>query len=570
MIERLSEFDDNAVFDADLVIVGAGPVGLTLATQCARKGRRVLIVESGLETETAEHSSLNAVESCNEPRTEAQHSRRNQFHGQQVRHWSRELQPFGARCRALGGSTHGWAGKSAPFDAIDFRARPWVANSGWPVDLDQLGPCLARAQEVLNICPLEPAGRFHDEGLRSQYWQFARSRVDRMDVMRFGREFTAGKHPHVRSLLDATVINIDLNADATAVVGLSVSSFSGKRAQIRAGHVVLAAGGIENARLLLASNDVQANGIGNRHDLVGRYLMDHLGTRIASVQARSAALYTKRFGFFGVRHNGASHMFMHGLALTSEIQEREGLLNAAIYFLPKVAPDDPWDALKRLIRRDSDNPAQDLASLTRGAPLLAKGLGVKLLNSDLMPGFIKDFVVNAAIRLSPNMVAEEFANSGLPHKLTGMDMEAICENAPDHASRIRLSDRRDRFGVPLAMVDWRVGDIERRTLLRMAELSARSLAVGNLPAPVFEQWFEQHRPEDSIIIDMAHTLGTTRMASSECTGVVDSDCKVFGVQNLYVAGGSVFPTSGHANPTLMMLAFAIRLADHLNREMHHG
>lgn len=570
MIERLSDRDNNSVIQADLVIVGGGPVGLTLAAHCAAKGRRVLIVESGLEQENCEHDALNTLESVGEPSSELQQARRGAFHGQQAGHWSTDRQPFGIRCRALGGSTHAWAGKSAPFDAIDFASRSWVAHSGWPVGYSEIEPYLRRAMDVLNLSPDAPGGRFESGGLKSQYWQFARSRVDRFDVMRFGSELAAQDMAGISILLDATVTHIAMNADGTAVTALSVESLSGKRARIEAGFCVLAAGGIENARLLLASNDRHASGIGNGHDQVGRYLMDHLGAQVATVPLAHTAQFSRKFGFFGVTYRKRAHMFMHGLALSPQAQAQEELMNAAIYFLPQRAPDDPWDALKRLLRRRSPQPGQDLLSVAGGAKLLAKGAGMKLLSSRFTPRPVKDLIVNSAIRLSPNLVVEEFVDAGIPHKLTGMTVEAICEHAPNPDSRITLSARRDRFGIPLARADWRFGEGERRTLLRLAELTSSALASANLPVPEPASWVGQGRTADSVIIDMGHTLGTTRMSANEVSGVVDAVCKVFGTHNLYVAGGSVFPTSGHANPTLTMLALAIRLGDHLNARLARG
>lgn len=140
----------------------------------------------------------------------------------------------------------------------------------------------------------------------------------------------------------------------------------------------------------------------------------------------------------------------------------------------------------------------------------------------------------------------------------------ICEQVPNPDSRISLGDGRGQFGVPLAKVDWRIDDAERQTLLRIAEISAAALTSSCLPTPMLERWAAERRPQDVVIIDMAHTLGTTRMSIDTKTGVIDQNCRVYGVHNLHIAGGSVFPTSGHANPTLMILALAIRLADHLN------
>lgn len=566
-IEHLADLEDNSVIAVDLVIVGAGPTGLTIATHCAAPGRRILVVESGLEFENPEHSALNEVENVGEPRSDAQFRKRREFHGSQAGFWSHEVQPFGVRCRALGGSTHAWAGKSAPFDAIDFQARAWVPYSGWPVDRRQIDAYVERAMEVLNLSPKAPPGRFDREGLQSFYWQFARSRVDRLDVMRFGRELLAQRPHNTHVLLDASATHIGLSADGSRFSHVDVASIKGKCARIEARMCVVAASGIENARLLLASSDVHAGGIGNQYDVVGRYLIDHAAARVGRFPSEPMSGVAKLFGFFGVRHKGRAHMFMHGLALTPEIQRREGLLNAAVYFATERAPDDPWDALKKLLRRRSTNPGRDLLSVAAGSGFIARGIGMRILSDERTPKVFKDLMVNTAIRFSPNMVADEFQSRGLPHKLAGLRIEAICEQAPDPDSRISLSSRRDQFGVPLAKADWRINDSERQTLLRIAELSRTALTSADLPTPTLEEWAVERRPQDIVIIDMAHTLGTTRMSVSPKTGVVDEDCKVHGLPNLYVAGGSIFPTSGHANPTLMILAFAIRLADHLNSKL---
>ncbi|NGO65785.1 GMC family oxidoreductase [Rhizobium daejeonense] len=566
-VERLTDFEDNSIFTADLVIVGAGPAGLTIATQCAGTGRRVLVVESGIEVETERHSELNAVENIGELRSEAQVRKRIEFHGPQAQLWSPQVQPFGVRCRALGGSTHAWAGKSAPFDVIDFNSRPWVPHSGWPVDRAAIEPYLLRATEVLNLSPMAPTRRFDTEGLHSFYWQFARSRVDKLDVMRFGSEVMAWRPDNLHILLDASVTHVGLSEDGTQFSYLEIASMEGRRARVKAKLCVLAASGIENARLLLASDDIHPNGIGNCHDVVGRYLMDHAAARVGRFSAHEMAAPAKLFGFFGVHHKKRAHMFMHGLALTEQMQEQEQLLNAAIYFSTERAPDDPWDALKKLLRWKSTSINRDLLSVATGSGFLARGIGMKILSDHRTPQVVKDLVINTAIRLSPNMVADEFQSRGLPHKLSGLRIEAICEQMPNPDSRVSLSSRKDRFGTPLARVDWRINAAERHTLLRIAELSRVALVSHGLPAPTLEEWARDRRPEDIVIIDMAHTLGTTRMSDNPKTGVVDRNCKVHGLPNLFVAGGSVFPTSGHANPTLMIIAFAIRLADRLDAEL---
>ena len=569
-ISNLADFSDEHRFEADLVIIGGGPAGLTIAQQFAQSSIRVLLLESGLMEENKDHSDLLAVESVGEPFTLTQKQKRTEFHGESSNTWSQEAQPFGVRCRALGGSTHAWAGKSAPFDAIDFRARPWIDNSGWPITRAEVQPFIERAYDVLNLSPALPETKFTSEDLASFYWQFARSRLDKLDIMRFGREFASIPSDTIQVLLNATVTNIGLNEYGESVSHLTVSDLAGRSFRIKAPLVVLAASGIENPRLLLASNDIRAEGIGNGQGAVGRYLMDHPGARVAQVGKAFMNPFLKRFGFQGIRHNGRAHMFMHGLALSPEVQDREGLLNAAVYFATQRAPDDPWDALKRLIRRKSAAPVKDLVSMVAGAGLLAKGGGTKMLSSHLMPSRLKDVIINGAIRLNPNLVAEEFQNQGVPHKILGLSLDAISEQLPNRDSRVTLSDRTDKLGVPMAKVDWRINDIERRTLIRIAHIAEQTFAKAGLAGLTLEDWVTDERLDGAVIIDMAHTLGTTRMSKTHATGVVDANCQVHGVNGLYVAGGSVFPTSGHANPTLMILSLAVRLADHLKTQLKKG
>lgn len=577
-IANLASFAADSSFEADVAIVGGGPAGLTIAREFFGTSTRVLILESGLLDETPDHAALNEVESVGEPRTDAQKRKRIAFHGAQSLTWSHVVQPYGVRCRGLGGSTQAWAGKSAAFDEIDFAIRPWVPHSGWPITRASLDPYLDRAADALNLGPncyddglwklmgvKPPELRFG--GLRSFFWQFARSRIDHLDVIRVGREFLASRADNVRVLLNATATRIGLTPDGGSFEGIEVSTIDGARSKVKARMAVIAASSIENARLLLASNAVQSNGIGNGRDLVGRFLMDHAGARVARFDAGDAARVMRRFGFYGLRHQGRTHMYMHGLAPTPALQERLRLLNSAVYFMPEHSPDDPWGAFKRLLRRSSAKPMEDARIVLGGAGLVAKGIGMKVLASGATPDLLKEFIVNTAIRVNPNLVADEFRSRGMPHKLSLVSIDAIAEQRPDPDSRVRLSDRTDRFGMPLAKVDWRINNDERRTIVQLARLTRDAFASAGLPTPILESWVDEERLVDADIIDMAHSAGTTRMSANPASGVVDQDCQVHGVRGLFISGGSVFPTIGHANPTLMILALAIRLSDKIKSEL---
>ena len=263
----LARLEAGHEFDADLVIVGGGPAGLAIAREFFNHRTQVLILESGRLEEDSRIGALNTVESLGEPKTDAQIKRRIELHGALAARWTNDEQPYGVRCRVLGGSSHVWAGKSAAFDVIDFEHRPWVPHSGWPITFAELEFYIDRAAEQLNLGPnvyddrlwtligtRAPEPHLDPTLLRTFFWQFARSRIDRMDLMRLGPEFARESAPNVRLLLNATATRILTDATGSCFDGVEVSCLEGIRARVRGRAVVLAASGIENPRLLLASN----------------------------------------------------------------------------------------------------------------------------------------------------------------------------------------------------------------------------------------------------------------------------------------------------------------------------
>ncbi|MEX5729693.1 choline dehydrogenase-like flavoprotein [Rhodovulum iodosum] len=576
-VEELAALADAGTLRCDVLVVGGGPAGLTVARALAGTRRDVLVLESGRLQEAPETEELNTVIGDPDAWTAEQLRRRETFHAPQARLWSNDRQAFGVRCRALGGSTAAWAGKSAAFDTIDFAARPWVPNSGWPVRRDEIELHLDRAASSLNLgvnCyddglwevmhrrPPEP--RPDPAVMGSFFWQFARSTIDPMDVMRVGAEFLANPPENCRVLTGATVLEVLTDPSGGRATGVAAGDMSGRRHIIEARAVVLAASAIENARLLLNSrSEAHPDGVGNRHGNVGRYLMDHPSAVVAHFEPDAVVRMAEMFGFFGVKSAAGVNMYMRGLAPTQQVQEAEKLLNCAVFMPGERAPDDPWDAFKRLLKRKSGSPASDVMAIVKSPGLVAKGAGRLAFQSKYFPKPVSRFVIDQIIRFRPSLAVEEYMTGGVPHKLVGLPIHAICEQAPDRDNRVYLSDRTDRFGMRLPAVRWKVGEMETGTLIRLTEIVQRSLGAAGLPKPVAEPWVTQKDGAAAAIIDMAHTAGTTRMSETPTTGVVDANCRVFGCDGLYVAGGSVFPTSGHANSTLMIVAFAHRLADHL-------
>lgn len=577
-VEDLSSPDAHPTIDTDLVIIGGGPAGLAIAREFFGTSTRVLIVESGTLAEHPRITALNAVESVGEPKGESARMRV-ECHGPHVPSWSHDSQAYGVRCRVLGGSSHAWTGKSAAFDQVDFAAREWVPFSGWPFGLDTLAPYLDRAAELMNLGPncyddrlwdlmqlIPPQPQLDPALLKSFFWQFAHSRSDRLDHLRFGPEFMACDAPNVRVLLNATVTRIDTDDTGARFQGLEVSTIDGVRSSVRAKAAVLAASGIENPRLLLVSKRTHPNGLGNQHDIVGRFLMDHPTARIGRFKVEDIPAVMERFGLFGVRLGDRVQMYQHGLVPSREIQERERLLHCAAFMSAERAADDPWGALKRLLRANSARPFSDLRAIACNTDLLAQGVAMRLQHSHAVPRWFEHTFNKAMTRRYPSFSGR--ATRGLPHKLSGVRIDGITEQRPDPESRISLSHKVDALGVPMARVDWRIDDDARRSLIRLGHLLAHEFPRAGLPTPLLEDWIAEQRPEDGVITDHGHTSGTTRMSDDPKTGVVDSNCQVHGVARLYVAGASVFPTSGHANPTLMIVSVAIRLADRIKLDLN--
>jgi choline dehydrogenase-like flavoprotein len=578
LIEALDDYPAGSKFEADLIIIGGGKAGLTLAREFIGSSTKVLILESGLEAESVPHMDLNRVESVEHPVGASTLAFRETFHGNNMATYDGVRQPYGIRTRMLGGCPY-WGGKSASFDEIDFAKRDWISHSGWPISRAGLQPYIERAGEVLNLGPhsygeelwslIGPKVKrpsLDKSKLRSFFWQFARSRLQHTQIMNLADEFKHDDAPNIRTLTNATAVNITVSDGEASFRSVEISTLAGARSFAEGRICVLAAGGIENPRLLLLSNRQHAAGLGNQNDVVGRYLMDHPGTRIGFFKKEDlkAASY---LGFYTIAHRRGWVMYMHGLTLSPELQAKEKLLNAAIYVLPEVAPDDPIEAIKRLAKLKSSNYLSDIWAMTRSIGLLAKGIGLKIFYSKYFPDFLQKRIVNILMVIAPTFVVREFQSKGVPHKLDCMAIHVMSEQEPNPESRIVLSDQKDVLGLPKAKAIWKISDLDRQTILRIGKLLREEFPKAGLPMPIMADWILEDRPNDAPLIDMAHMIGTTRMSQDPKYGVVDTRCQVHGIKGLFVVGASVFPTSSHANPTLMLLALTIRTADILKQQL---
>jgi choline dehydrogenase-like flavoprotein len=526
----LEELEDASSIEADLCIVGTGPAGTSIAKEFAGSKVQVIIIEGGGRVETPADQDLYNFENVGAIRTQDR-----------------------VRNRIIGGSSHTWNGRCASFDDIDFESKAWLPYSGWPIALGDVHPFLDRSRKYLGIGPniyddrlwnelriSPPHPRIDPALLKSQFWQYSRGEGNSREPTRFSRTLAEIDAPNIRLLLHANVTHINTSDNGSRVKSLEVRTLDGRRAEVKANAIVLACGGLENARLLLTSNKIARNGVGNSHDLVGRFLMDHPGCTLGWFDPHRSVPIQSRFGYYLLDHEAGRNAYAFGLMLSPEIQRKEQLLNCAAFLNEAPSTDEPWSALRRLVRPDAE-----LRHTSR-----VKDISVVI--GDL-PWLLGNVYRRVARRQGPILRTNE------------LQLYCLVEQTPDPSSRVTLAQQTDALGMPLLRIDWRIGELERRSVMRLNELIGLELRRTGF-AKTFRN---NHLLEDinwrSQFVDLSHPSGTTRMSDSPKQGVVDRNCKVHEVEGLYIAGSSVFPTAGHANPTLMIVALAIRLADWLKR-----
>jgi choline dehydrogenase-like flavoprotein len=525
LIEELDRLDDEAPREADVCIVGAGAAGMTIAAELDGCGARVLVLESGGRAFDQHTQDLYRSHVVGLPHAGV----------------------HDLRYRVFGGSTTRWAGQALPLAEIDFARRDWVPHSGWPFDSAELTPFYRRASEAMRIRPFPPESEarawpatlppppgFDSSLLRSRFSQF--SPTPNFAHLH-GRRLEASDNVDV--LLGANVIELVPDPGATALDTLTARSLRGRRIEVRALCFVLCAGGLEVPRLLLSSDRRCEGGIGNGHDLVGRCFQDHPGLEIGTISPTDPKLLSRTFR---PRRDGSERFFPFFTA-AEQLQRSERLLNAAgtVQLGGEATSVVAAKTLLRAVRR-----SEFTAAARAEAP---SALGVLL--RDPLPAL-------RAVRRHFILRQPTFETAGVPVLTTGGEQE------PNPQSRVSLADERDALGMRRLVLDWRVSERDLRSWRRLAEVVATEferLDLGSVDLDMEKLPDDPDRIEG--LVDAGHHMGTTRMAADPRQGVVDADCRVHGIENLFIASSAVFPTGGFSNPTYTIVALALRLADRL-------
>ena len=529
VIIEFADLADNHELSCDICIVGAGVAGQTLAMALAEKGVDVLLCESGKRDFDPAIQTLAQGHNVGEPYYDLDKS----------------------RLRLFGGTAAIWGGRCAELDAIDFEARDYIPHSGWPITKADLDPYYKKVFTSLGLerpsCPElwakinQSKPPFDSDKLFVGLWSFDEN----------GERFTdpnRGALKHVRTLLGATLTCLDVQDDGQ-VTRAHFGNLDGHKGSVTAPHFVLAAGAIETIRLLMGAVPNRPNGFGNTQDQLGRFFMEHphaRGGQIVPEDLVTAILALPN----ALRADGKRYAAY--VTPSERLQRQEGILNTSLSFAPRRHE----GSQKGRISAVQDKLKHDLPSTKFWRTLykFMKSLAIKLLEKAGPWPIVK------LIQRKPNQF--------------GLYAVIRAEQAPHPDSRLTLSDDKDGLGLRRISLDWRLNEIEKRSvrvLMETLKLEFQRLGWGDVIPASWLNNSEEVWAFDPLIsahpIGGYHHMGGTRMSETAKTGVVNANCRLHESPNLYIASSSVFPSGGWANPTPTIMALAERLADHLEEKL---
>ena len=520
---------DGSVLQADVCVIGAGAAGIAVARALAEDPTRAIVVleGGGLAADPADQALYQGP-----------------VVGEPMWNYGYAKRLDEVRVRVLGGTTHHWGGFTRPYLGIELEDRPWQPVGGWPLWADDLATWYPAAQALMRLGPYDydPASWLATLGqtdpLRAGPDLTLAITQKRATDFGFVYRNALANASGIDLFHHANVVNLSATPGGDHVGAVEVATLTGTAFTVEASAVVLACGGIENARLLLASDDVVPAGLGNGHDQVGRWYADHFlafGGFVASTRPLAELALLQTGGAVRTADDGGEYRVLGMVNVSDDALRREGL---------------PGLHLETLAAEPALGPAQ-------------------------------------TVGVTDDQVAELLGPTDAVRSIIGFT--AFLEPVLDPDSRVRLASQLDALGRPQAELDWRHGAADQDHLRRGLALVGRAMGqfgfgrlqhaggwltigaptTGGLEGALtaFTVTAEGQVPEAVPMGTTFHHMCTTRMDPDPTQGVVDVDCRVHGVDNLWVAGSSVFPTAPGFFPTLTILALALRLADHLDAEV---
>lgn len=504
---------------ADVLVIGSGPVGILLTIALARAGRRVILAECGGRAFEARSQDLNLATVAGRPHKGV---------------WE-------GRGRVLGGTSTLWGGQLIPFREIDFKARPWLDLPAWPIGRTDLASHFEQASRMLGLPLVDDDDSVVWQSLGIPRPDFG----DELDLVvtkwlkqpNLARHFTSElkTHPNITVLAHACAVGFQ-NEGAT-VTGVPIRSPGGREAVLRCGQIVVANGTIEASRLMLASalRNPELPWAGNRW--VGLGFQDHLDIAAASVEPIDKRGFDDIFDNIFIK----GYKYNPKVMLASAVQEARQVTNVAAGMQFHSSLSEHLGNIKIFLGAlRSGSAPENWRELPRHMIALAK------VWWPLVKRYLRD-------------------NRMFNPADGGIRLHVHCEQRPLDTSRVTLDmNHHDANGMPRTRLEWQVDGREIETVALFCEKVAARFAASGLARVIVDP---DIAARDPAALDRAqdtnHHCGGLRMAAAPDRGVVDANLKVFGTDNLFVAGAAVFPSSSFANPTFTAMALALRLADHL-------
>jgi choline dehydrogenase-like flavoprotein len=528
MIRDLLEHGERVVARAPVCVIGGGTAGLLLAARLRRASIPVVVLESGGATNSGKHP-LNEVV-----------SRGRRYDGAVT-----------GRARCLGGTSTLWGGALLPFLPGDLEARPYLGLPAWPVPFEAIAPYLEEVEAAFGVA----AGAYSEAFVTERGLARVIPTDDPDFVPRFAK-WPPFKLRNVATLLrenlegdadlaiwlNATVTRFEVDRERGRLAKVFAEAPSGRRIEVAPEHVVLSAGAIESTRLLLLLDRQHEGRIFGASSALGCYFHDHVSVRAARLVARQPAALNRMAGF---RFQGQTMRSLR-YELSPLAQAADGVASAFGHISFQSDAASGFDVLRDLLRslqkRGRIDPAL-LVRLPRHMPYLARAGWWRAAYGQL---------------LWPSPARYE--------------LHIVAEQVPRPDSRITLAGECDTFGCPRAAIDWRIDTCEREAIAAYArrfDAFWSRTGKGGIAGLAFDRAATDPFAElaEAAVSDIYHPGGTTRMGTDRGSAVVDADLATFELPNIYVASTSAFPSGASSNPTMMLLAFSLRLADHLARTL---
>jgi choline dehydrogenase-like flavoprotein len=533
VIHDSGDLCSHAETRTDVCVIGGGTAGIFLAAALRRRRLGVAVVELGAKT----------------ARRPAELRERVDQRG--IHYRGAEL----GRSFGLGGTSVLWGGQMIPLTPLDMASRPWAGIEAWPIRFEELAPSFGEVAAVLGLKGMHPAEDRQDQSLVDRRF----SRLSRIgadfDVRlstwlpfksrNFAQEFadTLRGDPDLRVWLNASVTSLDTLPERghRRVTSVTIRNMAGNALKIRARHFVLCAGALETTRLLLEHDERTAGTITRLGSPLGRYFSDHLSATCGRFQRHSRSRF----------NSAVAPIFCHGLMRTPRLelsaacQRSHELPSAFAHVTFRTHGDTGFDIVRNFLRRRQGEQ---------------HSLG-------LSPRHVGRLVHDVTAMAYWRYVQTRLWIPAQADVLLQVDLEQI----PNPDSRLLLSDERDANGRRRLIVDWRVTERDVAAIRGVTRLTGdgwRKSELADLATldVVPDQAFDSFE----MLYDVYHPTGTIRMGRTASDSVVDSDLRLWALENCYVSTTAVFPTAGSANPGFTHLALTARLAEHLAKQIRHG